>query len=253
MARYGPRMEANRRRELSWAFQAGADQYDRVRPGYPPRAVDGLIPAGAREAVDVGAGTGKLTTRLVDLGLNVHAVDPSPVMLEQLSLKLPDVVVVPGTAEETTLPDACVDVVTVAQAWHWCDPVAASAEAARILRPGGTLSLIWNQLDTSVPWVHRFSRIIHAGDVLKPDFLPSVGVEFSKPERQLTPWSLPMSTDDLVGLAQSRSYYLSANKESRDRMLGNLDWYLLEHLGHERHDVLDVPYVTFGFRLTLRP
>ncbi|GAA1341641.1 class I SAM-dependent methyltransferase [Arthrobacter roseus] len=248
MAGTGPKIEANRRRELSEAFQTGADHYDRVRPGYPPDAVVGLIPAGAQDAVDVGAGTGKLTTMLVDLGLNVKAVDPSSKMLEQLSRRLPDVAVIAGTAEETSLPDSCSDVVTVAQAWHWCDPLMASAEAARILRRGGTLALIWNQLDTSVPWVHRFSRIIHAGDVLKPNFSPTVGPDFSQPERQLTPWALPMTIDELIGLAQSRSFYLAAGQEARTRLLANLNWYLLDHLGHERHDVLELPYLAFGFR-----
>ncbi len=244
----GPRIEANRRRELSEAFQTDADHYDRVRPGYPPDAVVSLIPVGAQDVVDVGAGTGKLTSVLVDLGLNVKAVDPSPVMLEQLSRKLPGVPIIAGTAEKTSLEDSSTDVVTVAQAWHWCDPLMASTEAARILRRGGTLVLMWNQLDTSVPWVHRFSRIIHAGDVLKPSFCPTVGPDFSRPERRTTSWTLHVSIDELIGLARSRSFYLSAGKEARARLLANLNWYLLDHLGHGPHDVLELPYLTFGFR-----
>ncbi|WP_217565570.1 methyltransferase domain-containing protein, partial [Micrococcus sp. GbtcB5] len=64
---------------------------------------------------------------------------------------------VPGTAEATGLPAASADAVVAAQAWHWMDPGAASAEAARVLRPGGRLAAVWNQLDTAVPWVHRLT------------------------------------------------------------------------------------------------
>jgi SAM-dependent methyltransferase len=38
-----------------------------------------------------------------------------------------------------------VDLVTAAQAFHWFKPIAARAELARILRPGGLVALVWNQ------------------------------------------------------------------------------------------------------------
>ena len=60
-------------RSLSFGSQAAA--YERGRPSYPPEAIDWLLPAGARDVLDLGAGTGKLTTRLVERGLNVIAVD----------------------------------------------------------------------------------------------------------------------------------------------------------------------------------
>ena len=133
-------------------------------------SADWLIPAGAKDAADLGAGTGKFTALLAGRGLHTVAVDPSADMLEQLRRTLPEVTAVEGTAEHTGLPAGAFDLVTVAQAWHWCDPVLASTEIARILRPHGVLGLVWNQLDTSVPWVHRLSRIMHAGDVHKPHF-----------------------------------------------------------------------------------
>ena len=74
------------RRERSLSFGSEAAAYERGRPSYPPEAVDWLLaPTGdwdARDVLDLGAGTGKLTTRLVERGLRVIAVDPIAEMLD---------------------------------------------------------------------------------------------------------------------------------------------------------------------------
>lgn len=248
MTRGGPKLHHKRRHELSQSFQDGGEHYDRVRPGYPADSADWLIPARAADAADIGAGTGKFTALLVERGLAVSAVDPSTDMLAQLRRTLPGVFAIEGTAEATGLADEAFDVVSVAQAWHWCDPRLASTELARILRPGGVLGLIWNQLDTSVPWVHRLSRIMHAGDVHKPDFRPTVGPEFAGLESHLTRWEDPVTTVDIVELAKSRSYYLAADESTRTKVRANLDWYLHEHLGHSVGKVIGLPYLTQTWR-----
>ncbi len=148
------------------------------------------------------------------------AVDPSADMLEQLRRTLPDVTAIEGSAEDTGLEPESFDLVTVAQAWHWCDPGLASTEIARILRPHGVLGLIWNQLDTSVPWVHRLSRIMHAGDVHKPHFRPAVGPEFTGLESHLTRWEDSVTTEDIQELTKSRSYYLAASDSTRAKVIG---------------------------------
>ena len=256
----GPNLDKARRTELARSFQDGGEHYDRVRPGYPAECVEWLLaspdlrpPAGGvRDVLDVGAGTGKFTARLLERGLKVVALDPSRDMLAQLERQFPGVRTITGTAEEIPLPDACMDAVTVAQAWHWCDPLPASREIARVLRPDGVLGLIWNQLDVSVPWVHRLSRIMHAGDVHKPHFRPPVGPEFRPLESHLTGWTQPVTPPDLMELVKSRSYYLRANDSIRARVLANLRWYLGEHLGHADDDVLQLPYLTQTWRARLR-
>jgi SAM-dependent methyltransferase len=206
------------------------------------------VPPSARDAADVGAGTGKYTAALLARGLRVIAVDPSADMLEQLATNHPAARILLGTAEHTGIADDAVDLVTVAQAWHWVDQAAASTEAARILRPGGTLGLIWNQLDVSIPWVHRLSRIMHAGDVYRPDFRPFIGSEFIGHEGHETHWADPLTPADLLELVKSRSYYLRASEQTRAKVLANLDWYLHEHLGHDREEIIQLPYLTLTWR-----
>ncbi|WP_308113752.1 class I SAM-dependent methyltransferase [Arthrobacter sp. ISL-30] len=244
----GPKLAAHRRRELGLSFQDGGEHYHRVRPGYPGDSVDWLLPDNARQAADVGAGTGKFTELLVSRGLEVTAVDPSADMLEQLRRDLPTVTALEGTAEATGLADSAFDVVSVAQAWHWCDPLRASREISRILRPQGVIGLIWNQLDTSVPWVHRLSRIMHAGDVHKPGFKPVIGSQFSGLESHLTYWEDAVTPEDIIELSKSRSYYLAANDHTRAKVIGNLEWYLLDHLGHGAGELLPLPYLTQTWR-----
>jgi SAM-dependent methyltransferase len=129
------------RRALS--FGKLAEEYARWRPGYPPEAVDWLA-RNATHVAEVGAGTGKLTAALVARRLTVEAVEPDPDMLAVLRRVCPEVTTHLAGADALPLPDASVDAVLVADAWHWFPRERAVAEVRRVLRPGGWLGLVWN-------------------------------------------------------------------------------------------------------------
>ncbi|WP_449373440.1 class I SAM-dependent methyltransferase [Arthrobacter psychrolactophilus] len=243
----GPVFDAERRKHMAAAFLEGGDHYQSARPSYPEESLAWLVDASAlsiHDALDVGAGTGKYTQLLAQHDWSITAVDPSADMLAQLSADLPQASTMVGTAEHLELEDSSMDLAVVAQAWHWCDPLAASTEIARVLRPGGTLGLIWNQLDVGIPWVHRLARIMHAGDVHKPDFRPAIGPEFTLAEPLDTAWSQAMTPADIMELAKSRSYYLKATESVREKVMANLSWYLLEHLGYAAGQEVQLPYLT---------
>jgi A/G-specific adenine glycosylase len=145
-------------------FEAGAAAYELARPGYPDEAVAVLVGmlgiAAGVQVLDLAAGTGKLTRRLIELGASVIAIEPVRGMRRELQQAVAGVEVLDGTAESIPLADASVDVVTVAQAFHWFDAPLALAEIARVLRPGGGLAILWNERDESTPWVAEMSRII---------------------------------------------------------------------------------------------
>jgi SAM-dependent methyltransferase len=129
------------------AFEALVDDYDAGRPGYPAVLLDLLPPLAGRRVVELGAGTGLATRRLVAARAEVVATDLGPRMLGRLRANLPAVPVAVARAERLPLAPAVADAVCAAQAWHWVDVPAAAAEAARVLRPGGWLAVWWNEVD----------------------------------------------------------------------------------------------------------
>ncbi|HEU0305079.1 MAG TPA: class I SAM-dependent methyltransferase [Gaiellaceae bacterium] len=136
-------------------FSAAAEVYERARPGYPEEAVawvaERLGIGSGRDVLDLAAGTGKLTRQLVPYGARIVAVEPLDAMRAELERAVPGVQALPGTAEAIPLPDASVDAVTCAQAFHWFRMDEAVREIARVLRPGGGLAMLWNGRDLDDP------------------------------------------------------------------------------------------------------
>lgn len=107
---------------------------------------------------DVGAGTGKLTENLEQIGLAGYAVEPNDAMRQEgmnLFAGKNTFEWRPGSAESTGLPDECVDWVLMGSSFHWADAPRATEEFRRILRPGGFFTAVWNPRDIQRSDIHR--------------------------------------------------------------------------------------------------
>jgi len=238
--------------ELALSFDAAAEVYARARPSYPEQALDWLLAADARAVLDLGAGTGKLTAQLVERGLEVTAVEPSDRMRAELEAALGDrVTALAGRAEAIPLPDASVDTVLVAQAWHWVDPARAIPEVARVLRPGGRLGLVWNRRDERVGWVAELGRILLQSDGGADAASPHLGQPFGPHERFDTErWMQTLSPDGVVELAASRSYVITLDDAARAQLLDRVR-ALLQRRGLAGRTEIALPYVTECVRADL--
>lgn len=153
-------------------------------------------------------------------------------MAGQFLLGLPDVPLVRGDGNHLPLASGSVDILTYAQSWHWTDRRASVPEARRVLRPGGSLALWWNDSDSTVDWTAdqdaRLRRLFGAEDEAPDpvarfrDLPPELGFA----ERQIT-WSRNVPLDShLANLATYSDFLVLGEKgtraflaEERDRLL----------------------------------
>lgn len=251
-----PRMSTDERalaarEQRAAAFGRAAHLYAAIRPAYPPAAVEWLVPDAATVVVDLGAGTGKLTSLLTREDRHVIAVEPSALMRAELQAAVPTATALAGTSDRIDLPDASVDAVVVAQAWHWFPQPASSHEIARILKPGGTLGIVWNIRDDSVPWMARFSALIHGGDHADAIYgRPALTGEFGPLDHCDVPWHDRCSPADLRALAATRSNVITLDDVARESLLSRVDDLAATDPALAGKDSIAVPYTAACWRAT---
>lgn len=236
-------------------FSNRVQDYVKFRPSYPAALIaDWMKQAGVKagdQVADVGAGTGIFSRLLLDQGLAVLAVEPNADMriaAEQAvsPMRLAQFRSVAASAEETTLADAEVDAVVCAQAFHWFEPAATKAEFARIVKPGGTVSLIWNRRDVSgSTFAMEYEALLHA---FAPDY-KDVGHrkltaddfaaffangEYKRTEYANEQW---ISLPELIGRASSSSYTPAPGTNAHD-----LFTQALTSLFHKHEQQGSVPF-----------
>lgn len=150
-------------------FSDRVDMYVKYRPSYPKEAINYLYDTVGMnskcEVADIGAGTGIFSAVLLERGSKVTAVEPNMEMRGAADKQLggeQNFRILPGSAEETGLPDQSVDFIVCAQAFHWFDHSAAQLEFRRILTDGGKVVLIWNsRLIQGTPFLEEYDQLLH--------------------------------------------------------------------------------------------
>ncbi|HEY5335064.1 MAG TPA: class I SAM-dependent methyltransferase [Mycobacteriales bacterium] len=204
------------------SFGPAAGVYEAARPGYPSDAVRDLLGSSPLDVLDLGAGTGKLTRVAVAEGHRVLAVDPSAEMLAELARVVPGVETRVGTAEALPVDDAAFDAVVAGQAYHWFDPAVALPEIARVLRPGGTLGLLWNSRDEEVPWIARFGELVGSEDASSTLIAPTLEPLFGPASVRWYDHLQEMTVARLVDLGHSRSSLLVMSPTDRATRLAEI-------------------------------
>lgn len=237
--------------DLAAAGFADGSTYHRARPGYAPDALDfladGLALGPTSRLLDLGAGTGLFSAQIRARCGELIAVEPSASMRRAFAEALPDVEVLDGTDVAIPLPDASVDAVTVAQAFHWFDPVASLVEIHRVLRPGGGLGLVWNERDERVDWVDEMSHMMRWHECAPYD----VGMDFtavleagpfSDVERFEGTTTQTLDRHGLVARVASTSYVVAMDDAERNALLAEV-----RRFADTLDEPIHLPHVTTAY------
>jgi SAM-dependent methyltransferase len=239
-------------------FSDRVENYVKYRPSYPTKILNaltnscGLSPTST--IADIGSGTGILSNLFLDNGNIVYAVEPNQEMrtaAEHLLTDYPNLKSVQGQAEQTTLGDRAIDIVTVGQAFHWFDREKAKSEFIRILRSKGWVVLVWNErkLDAS-PFLKGYEQLleIHAKEYnavkqrnVSTDDLRNFYHPF--PVRCLTFENIQsFDLDGLRGRMLSSSYVPNAGQPGHLEMLSDLQSLFNQH---QVNGKVNIEYETF--------
>jgi ubiquinone/menaquinone biosynthesis C-methylase UbiE len=250
-------------------FGSVAKDYARWRNDFPVEVFKQLESFGLRFAgmnvADIGCGTGVLTRELAKRGAQVTGVDPSPELLEEAKKRMEDGNPIPyicATAENTTLPPAEYEMVTVLRAWHWFNRPQAIKEAKRILKKGGLLIVIDSRFDLS-----KQNPLLQDTFTMAKSFLPGEQVVapgsrkeekarllgfpfswFSEWEnaglRLKAGWELEyqvsFSHEYWLGRIRTLSWYTMLTETQKQKLLSQLEEFLTTRYPDEP---IDVPHV----------
>jgi SAM-dependent methyltransferase len=188
-------------KQVAESFGSDAERYDRTRPRYPAAIVERTP---GQDVLDVGCGTGIVARQFQAAGRTVLGVEPDERMAEFARRHGTEVEV--ATIETWEPAGRTFDAVVAGQTWHWVDPVAGAATAARVLRPGGRLTVFWNVFQTPPDLTEAFAavyqrvmpdlpmlpRVMPSLDAYSPIFTRTVdGMRevFAEPEEWRVDWT----------------------------------------------------------------
>ena len=231
------------------SFGNVAESYHRGRPGYPAEAVAWLAGDAPATVLELGAGTGKLTHRLVEHGHDVHATDPDERMLAVLSRHLPEVRASVGTAEQIPAPDMTYDVVVAGQSFHWFDVGRALPEISRVLKPGGILALARNDRDESIPWVRKLGRLMEQPVRDDPTAALEESDHFAAVETTAYSFWQSIDRESVVDLVLSHSSLALLDEDERTAKRAEVLAFYDDY--GRGMDGMQLPYVTRCYRATV--
>lgn len=226
-------------------FDARAEDYENFRPPYPDALWTRLheleVLRDGLRVLELGAGTGEGTSRFVECGATVTAIEPGPALAERLRRRVPEAQVVVATAEDVAMPAAAFDIAVVATAVHWFDLETVVPKLHRALMPGGQL-VVWRTVfgdpDVSTPFRRRVAEI--AGARQRP--LRSSGLDtahwsaeltrsghFVERHREIFRWSVDLDTNQVRGLFNTFSDWTDREVEDATQAARDLGGRVREH------------------------
>lgn len=224
------------------SFSSRSEDYHKYRPSYPEAIITYLeqnISLDSTKAVaDIGSGTGIFTSLLLKKNYHVSAIEPNEEMRESAEIILkeyPLLKSINGTAEATGLKDKSIDLITVAQSFHWFDTKKTFKEFKRIARPGGHVLLLWNILQNRSPFLKAYQNLKNNYSARKP-YLEKIDLsaiqEFighKNITQQEIYHSRRLNQEELLGYFRSSSYSPLPGRAGYTELVKALDEIFEDH------------------------
>jgi len=228
--------------ERALSFGPVASAYERFRPGYPDRLVEEILTytrMPIRTALEIGAGTGKATRVFAARGIAVTATDPDAAMLAELRKHVPPTVSTTQAAFEDLTLTHTYDLVFVAAAMHWTEPVHRWSRVSALLNANGVFASFGGQLHLDESAIDEAVRTVRCqflpdDGVPSPDGTPDdsstqwPGTELSRSEqftdvRQIAiERRLVMSAHEYIGHLSTISAYLQLSAAVREEVFDRI-------------------------------
>jgi len=229
-------------------FGADPTAYDQVRPAYPDWIFTDLVAAGAlfegAATLEIGAGSGLASRPLLAYGANpLILLEPDQRFARSLAAIARQA---SGTCtichepfESAALTPASFDLIVAATAFHWLEPESALMRAHQLLKPNGTVALIWNVLQVMGqpdPFHDATAALLAplaTSPAGAPDTLP-FALDRSAREAQAraagfeevvyreSRWSMTLESDQVVQLYQTFSSVQHLSPPERASVLASL-------------------------------
>ncbi|WP_221459534.1 class I SAM-dependent methyltransferase [Amycolatopsis jiangsuensis] len=224
---------------MAESFGVDARRYDRARPRYPVELVTAVLTGSpGAEFLDVGCGTGIEARQFQAAGATVLGVEPDARMAE--FARETGVAVEVARFEDWDPAGRTFDAVVSGQAWHWVDPDAGAAQAARVLRPGGRFAAFWHVFqppeEVQEAFAAAFRRAVpdspFAAGSLKQPSLPAyqpiltkaadglrASGAFAEPEQWAYDWTQRYDRDEWLDLLSTQGGLTGVSAAQRDQVL----------------------------------
>jgi len=165
-----------------------------------------------------------------------------------------------GYFDHVQVEDSWADIIVIAQAFHWCaDYDKAVQEFNRILKPHGTLALIWNLEDReAAQWVAQLRDAVEQHELGTPQFrlglwrqlyaAPSFLDYFNTAEETSWSYCIPNSVVTVIYRVLTQSYIAVLPNDEKDKVVQDIKVILEEGRDLVWRDrsqhVLEYPYTT---------
>ena len=157
-------------------FSKQADSYQKFRPSYPSELFEFLSSLTSEHQLswDCGTGNGQSANSLTNYYEKIFATDPSAQQIDNAKLHK-QITYKAETAENTSLENKTVDLITVAQAVHWFEFDNFYSEVKRVLKQNGIIAV----------WAYGLPTINNSVDEIIKHFHDNIVGEFWQAQNRL--------------------------------------------------------------------